>query len=189
MKLALIGYGAMNRSVHQHAQQAGLEVLRIFTAKDTPESVDELATELTGIDVAIDFSVADAVPAHASACARAGVALVEGTTGWGAHLDEVREIILRHHASCVYGANFSIGVNLFYRVAAHAAQLFAYLSSMTLFWKRLITRANATRLPAPRYICVSSLPPNSAKTFPWPAHAPATFRARTASASTRSPTK
>jgi 4-hydroxy-tetrahydrodipicolinate reductase len=84
-----------------------------------------LADVLGGHDAAIDFTVADAVPLHAEACALAGVPLVEGTTGWNARVEEVRAVVGRHGGALVYGANFSVGVNLFYRIAARAAELFA----------------------------------------------------------------
>jgi 4-hydroxy-tetrahydrodipicolinate reductase len=74
------------------------------------------------VDAAVDFSVGAAVPDHVRAAVQAGVPLVEGTTGWAPQLDEVRRIVERGKGALVYGANFSIGVNLFYRVVATAAQ-------------------------------------------------------------------
>ena len=68
--------------------------------------------------------MAEAVRRNAEACALAGVPLVEGTTGWSEHLGEVRATVERHGGALVYGANFSVGVNLFYRVVARAAELF-----------------------------------------------------------------
>jgi 4-hydroxy-tetrahydrodipicolinate reductase len=114
MKLALIGYGAMNHMVSAHAREDGHEVALTLTSKDAARSVDELSEQLAGHDAAIDFSVASAVLTNIEACARAGVPLVEGTTGW--REDEERAL--------VYGANFSIGVNLFYRIVSYAAGLF-----------------------------------------------------------------
>ena len=53
------------------------------------------------------------------------VPLVEGTTGWKQHESQARKIVDEHNGAIVYGANFSIGVNLFYRLTEHAAKLFA----------------------------------------------------------------
>jgi 4-hydroxy-tetrahydrodipicolinate reductase len=55
----------------------------------------------------------------------AGVPLVEGTTGWTAQRDEIEKLVRDAGGGFVFGANFSIGVNLFYRVADFAAELFA----------------------------------------------------------------
>jgi 4-hydroxy-tetrahydrodipicolinate reductase len=124
MKLALFGNGTMGQLVSARAKSLGHEVALVLTSQDAARSADELQGQLRGLDAAIDFSVADAVPAHALACARARVPLVEGTTGWNASMTEVRRVVLEHRGALVYGANFSIGVNLFYRIVARAAELF-----------------------------------------------------------------
>jgi 4-hydroxy-tetrahydrodipicolinate reductase len=121
MKIALIGYGAMGRMVESLATDSGDEiVLRVQS-----NNADELSLQLRGCDAAIDFSRAEAVLSNVAACAQAGVPLVEGTTGWLSRLEEARQIVAEHDAAFVYGANFSTGVNLFYRVVAHAAEIFA----------------------------------------------------------------
>jgi 4-hydroxy-tetrahydrodipicolinate reductase len=84
-----------------------------------------MTQELSGHDVAIDFSAAAGVLQHVHACALAGVPLVEGTTGWQEQEAEVRRIVLEHDGALVFGANFSVGVNLFYRIVANASSLFA----------------------------------------------------------------
>jgi 4-hydroxy-tetrahydrodipicolinate reductase len=124
MKLALFGNGAMGQLVHARARDEGHEVALVLTSRDAKRSAGEMDDALRGIDAAIDFSVAGAVLANASACARARVPLVEGTTGWNAALPEVRRVMEEHGGSFIYGANFSIGVNLFYRIVARAAELF-----------------------------------------------------------------
>jgi 4-hydroxy-tetrahydrodipicolinate reductase len=67
--------------------------------------------------------VADAVLRNVEACARARVPLVEGTTGWHERVEEARRVVAAHNGSLVHGANFSVGVNLFYRVVGEAARL------------------------------------------------------------------
>ena len=94
-------------------------------SREAAFGAEELAEILGGHDAAIDFTVADAVPRNAEACALARVPLVEGTTGWHAQLEEVRGHFEREGGALIYGANFSVGVNLFYRVVARAAELFA----------------------------------------------------------------
>lgn len=124
MKLALIGYGAMNRMVSALAREEGHEVALTLTSKDAARSSEELSDQLSGHDAAIDFSVAGAVLKNIGACARAGVPLVEGTTGWREDEKSARRIIEENNGALVYGANFSIGVNLFYRIVSSAAELF-----------------------------------------------------------------
>ena len=125
MKLALIGGGAMGRLVSARAGDEGHEIGAVVTSSHASLAPVELADVLRGHDAAIDFTVADAVLLHVEACALAGVPLVEGTTGWNARVEEARGLVERHGGALVYGANFSVGVNLFYRIAARAAELFA----------------------------------------------------------------
>ena len=125
MKLALIGHGAMGRLVETLAREEGHDVATVLGSHESALHAEELAEVLSGHDAAIDFTVAEAVPRHAEACALARVPLVEGTTGWHSNLEDVRRHIERAGGALVYGANFSIGVNLFYRVVARAAELFS----------------------------------------------------------------
>ena len=124
MKLALLGHGAMGQLVERLAREAGHEVATVLGSREAAFGAEELAEILGGHDAAIDFTVADAVPRHAEACALARVPLVEGTTGWHARLEDVRKVFEREGGALIYGANFSVGVNLFYRVVARAAELF-----------------------------------------------------------------
>src|SRR5918912_4136583 len=82
MKLALIGHGTMGRLVEARAREEGHEVATVLGRRESSFRPEELAEILGGHDAVIDFTVAEAVPRHAEACARARVPLVEGTTGW-----------------------------------------------------------------------------------------------------------
>jgi 4-hydroxy-tetrahydrodipicolinate reductase len=128
MKIALIGYGVMGQLVAAEARKAGDEIGVVFTSK---ESV--LAEKIQGHEVVVDFSVGEAVLKNIEACARAKVPLVEGTTGWKQQESTAREIIAEHSGAMVYGANFSIGVNVFYRIVKHAASLFAAVDGYAPF--------------------------------------------------------
>src|SRR5262245_33890446 len=125
MKIALIGNGAMGQLVLSKARKAGDEIACVVASKHARSSPEELCSELSGVDVVIDFSIADAVARNVEACVQSGVPIVEGTTGWKARENEVRQMVSEFNGALVYGANFSIGVNVFYRIAKQAAQLFS----------------------------------------------------------------
>ena len=144
MRVALIGHGAMGQLVEAGARKAGDAIGVVLTSKDDLP-VDHLIEKLRGHDVAIDFSTGEAVLKHVEACARARVALVEGTTGWKQHEPTAKQLMTEHSGAMVYGANFSIGVNLFYRIAQQAAALFSAVEATRRSLKKLITVANATR--------------------------------------------
>jgi len=135
MKIALIGNGAMGELVAAVAAAAGHEIAAVVASKDKDLNPDQLAKQLSGyhVDVAIDFSVGEAVLRNIEACARAKVPLVEGTTGWKAHEERAKQIVTENSAALVYGANFSIGVNLFYRIVDRAAALFAAVDGYAPF--------------------------------------------------------
>lgn len=125
MKIALIGYGAMGKLIRALAEEKAYEIAVVIDDADAGLSVAELAEKLKGSDVAIDFSAAEAVRRNVEACVRAGVPLVEGTTGWHSERDEIENFVKENGGALVFGANFSIGVNLFYRIADFASELFA----------------------------------------------------------------
>ena len=115
----------MGQLVAAAARKAGDEVGAVITSNESALTVDELSQKLRGHDVAIDFSIGETVLKNIEACMRANVPLVEGATGWKQHESTARQIVTEHSGAMVYGANFSIGVNLFYRIIKHAAALFA----------------------------------------------------------------
>ena len=133
MKIALIGNGAMGQLVAAKAKTAGDEVACVITSKDSSLTLDQYTERLAKADVVIDFSVGDAVPRNIEASVRAGVPIVEGTTGWKSKETDIRQSVKQFEGALVYGANFSIGVNIFYRIAKQAAQLFSAVEGYAPF--------------------------------------------------------
>jgi 4-hydroxy-tetrahydrodipicolinate reductase len=129
-RLALVGHGRMGKLVAELAPGHGFEVALRLDSAANADGAGITAESFRGIDVAIDFSSAAAVPANAERTAALGVPLVVGTTGWAPELPRVREAVERHEGGLLHGANFSIGVQVFYRLVATAAQL---LSGQTAY--------------------------------------------------------
>ena len=124
-QLAIVGYGRMGRLVEQLAPEHGFAVALRLDVAENLNGAGITAESFAGIDVAIDFSIAAAVPGNAERIGALGVPLVVGATGWGDELPRVRETVERQGAGLLYGANFSVGVQIFYRLAAAAARLLA----------------------------------------------------------------
>jgi 4-hydroxy-tetrahydrodipicolinate reductase len=133
MKIALVGYGAMGHLVGKLAVAQGHEIAATIDIHDAANTVNELAGALNGSDVAIDFSIASAVPKNAEASAIAGVPLVVGTTAWLPELPRVKGIVSENDGALVYGSNFSVGAQVFFRIAQFAAGLFQHLESYDAF--------------------------------------------------------
>lgn len=125
MKIALIGYGAMGKLIERAAVERGHQIGVIIDDSDANLFPAEVAEKLKGCDAAIDFTVAMAVRRNVEACVMAKVPVVLGTTGWNEQRAEIEQVVGSGNGSLVFGANFSIGVNLFYKVAEYAAEVFA----------------------------------------------------------------
>jgi 4-hydroxy-tetrahydrodipicolinate reductase len=125
MKIALIGYGAMGKLIERLAVEKGHEIGVIIDESDANSFAGEVAEKLKGWDVAIEFTVGMAVRRNVEACVKAKVPVVVGTTGWNEDRTAIESIVRDSNGALIFGANFSIGVNLFYKVAEYAAQLFS----------------------------------------------------------------
>ena len=120
--LAIIGHGKMGRLVESLAGEYGFAV----TARFSSANIGSLSREsLNGATVAIEFTNPTSAVENIRRVALSGVNCVSGTTGWYDELPRIREAISTAGTGLVYGANFSVGVNLFFEVVARAAQLFA----------------------------------------------------------------
>src|ERR1700761_1008230 len=122
-KLALVGYGKMGRLVEQLAPQHGFEVVLKINSRGNPNGSAIPREAFAGIDVAIEFSTPEAVPQNLKLLARAGVPAVTGTTGWLDRLHEVTQAVEEARTGLVWSPNFSLGVAVFRRLTALAAEL------------------------------------------------------------------
>ena len=126
LRIALVGCGRMGRLVGRLAPGAGATVVLRLDASSNRGGTGLTGEALQGTDVAIDFSTSRAVMSgNLERLCDLGIDTVLGTTGW----DERRAELLAHarasRIGLVYGANFSVGVNAFYRIAAAAARTLA----------------------------------------------------------------
>ncbi len=109
MRIALYGYGKMGKAIEQAAQQRGHEVVLRVNASNAGVAPN-------GAEVAIEFSKPDEAIANMGLCLEHGVPVVVGTTGWYDRMNEVRTLVAGTQGSLLWASNFSIGVNLFFRV-------------------------------------------------------------------------
>ena len=116
MNIALLGYGKMGKAIEAAAVQRG------HTIGLSVGSNNAGATP-TGCDVAIEFSRPEHALDNMRLCLKAGVPVVVGTTGWYDHLAEVKTMVQEHQGSLLWASNFSIGVNLFFRLNKQLTRL------------------------------------------------------------------
>ncbi|HLV87982.1 MAG TPA: 4-hydroxy-tetrahydrodipicolinate reductase [Candidatus Sulfotelmatobacter sp.] len=132
MNLLLLGRGKTGsliadvaRERKHHVQVAG-STENSACAALTPE-------KLRDINVVIDFTTPSCVLSNIEACARAGISMVVGTTGWYGELDRIRRLVEERGTGLLYGANFSLGVNLFFEAARAAAAALQHGYSSQIF--------------------------------------------------------
>lgn len=122
MKIALIGYGKMGRAIESLALERGISVAGKIDPM-TPFK-DICPDTLQEADVCLDFSHPSSVKENIREAAALGKNLVVGTTGWYDQIPEIKRIVKASNIGLIYSPNFSLGVNLFIKLAAKAAELF-----------------------------------------------------------------
>ncbi|MGE5487204.1 MAG: 4-hydroxy-tetrahydrodipicolinate reductase [bacterium] len=125
MKLAIAGYGKMGKLIEQLAPEYDFEVALKLDEFNNADYSGITRENFAGIDAAVEFSTPETAIENIERISALGVNLVVGTTGWLQHLERARAAVERHGTGLVWASNFSIGVNIFARVVAEAARLFA----------------------------------------------------------------
>lgn len=123
MKIALIGYGKMGREVEALCKGSSRFEVVSISLRDKKNKLD---TEgIKKADVAIDFTAKDVVLKNIEAVAKLGKNIVVGTTGWQKDFNKVEKIVKKYKIGLIYGSNFSIGANIFFKMAEFSAKLFS----------------------------------------------------------------
>ena len=120
LRLLVVGHGRMGRLVDALAAEHGFEV-----AGRVDEHNAGTDDSWPDADVAIDFSIASAVPGNVARLARRGTNIVIGTTGWQEREAEVRQLVAGQPIGVVAAPNFALGVNVFLALAERAGALMA----------------------------------------------------------------
>jgi 4-hydroxy-tetrahydrodipicolinate reductase len=125
LNLALLGYGKMGRAIAALAESRGFKVGLTLDIDANRKGAGITKKNLESVDVCVDFTAPDAAVENIRRVAALGKNLVVGTTGWNKDLEKVYRIVESSGIGMVYAANFSIGTQLFFRVARVAAEAFA----------------------------------------------------------------
>ena len=120
MKIALIGYGKMGKTIEKMALAQGHEIV----LKIDISNYDELTSEnLRKADVAIEFTRPESAMNNILSCFKAGIPIVSGTTGWVEKKEEVDILCKSHKGGFFYASNYSVGVNIFFALNRYLAKL------------------------------------------------------------------
>jgi 4-hydroxy-tetrahydrodipicolinate reductase len=130
MLLLVLGKGKTGSIVAQVARERGHSV-RVLDYAENLHASALTAPALAAVDVAIDFTNAEAAVENMRAVLSLGGRIVVGTTGWYANLTDMKGLAAKRGGALLYGTNFSIGVQKLFRLAAELAKLHGYTFSIS----------------------------------------------------------
>ena len=116
MKIAILGYGKMGKTIEKLALQKGHTIL--VKSSSTSENID-----ISEADVAIEFSTPYAAVKNIELCLNNQIPVISGTTGWLEDYDEIIKLCEKRNGSFIYASNFSVGVNLFFNINEYLSKL------------------------------------------------------------------
>jgi 4-hydroxy-tetrahydrodipicolinate reductase len=119
MKLLIVGYGKMGKTIEKIALQRGHEI----AGRIDVDNMHELDT--VHADVAIEFSHPDAAFSNIKKCLERRIPVVCGTTGWLSRKTEIESLARANNGTFFYASNFSLGVNIFFKLNEHLAKMMA----------------------------------------------------------------
>jgi len=123
MKVALLGYGKMGKAIEALINETGKHSVVL---KVNSRNLNDLTIEiLKQADVAIEFSRPNTVLNNINLCFDADIPIVVGTTGWRENLETIKQQCIKKKQALLYASNFSVGVNLFFKMNQLVNQLFA----------------------------------------------------------------
>ena len=143
MKIALIGYGKMGKTIEQIALQRGHQIVSIIDINNTADFESEA---FRSADVAIEFTTPATALGNYMRCFEANVPVVSGTTGWLEHLDEVKAKCEQEGKTFFYASNFSVGVNIFFALNRYLAKI---MNGFPAYYVRMTEVHHIHKLDAP----------------------------------------
>lgn len=134
MNIAIIGYGKMGHEIERVAKEEELNVVSTIDPNNSEAKFNQINMEsLKNADVCIDFSAPYAVVDNIKAASKLGVNIVVGTTGWYDNLDKVKQIVDDTSIGFIYSPNFSIGVNIFFKIVEEAVGIINNVEDYDIF--------------------------------------------------------
>ncbi len=120
MLFLVLGRGKTGSQVAQVARERGHSV-RVVGEEENRNAAALTAPVLAGFDAVIDFTTPEAAVKNMRACLANGARVVVGTTGWYSQLEDIKALCARRQAALLYSTNFSVGVQILFRLAGELA--------------------------------------------------------------------
>ncbi|WP_299101359.1 4-hydroxy-tetrahydrodipicolinate reductase [uncultured Winogradskyella sp.] len=139
MKIALLGYGRMGKSIETIAVNRGHSITLKVSDKDSDY-------DFKNVDVAIDFSIPSVAVYNIKKALDAGIPVISGTTGWLEHYDDIVTYCKDNDGTFLYASNFSLGVNIFFEINRRLSEL---MSGFNEYSTEMVEIHHTQKLDAP----------------------------------------
>ncbi len=143
MNIAIIGYGKMGKEIEKFAQERNHNVVLRIDENNIKSLTKD---DFSNVDVAIEFSVPESAFSNINLCFDNNIPVVSGTTGWLEKFDDVLERCKNENNTFFYASNYSIGVNLFFKLNQHLAKM---MNNFTDYNVRVEETHHTQKLDAP----------------------------------------
>jgi 4-hydroxy-tetrahydrodipicolinate reductase len=138
--IAISGYGKMGKTIEKQALTSGHTIGCIIDNNHENWSMAASASVL------IDFSTPEAAPQNIERAFQLGIPVVCGTTGWWQHLSEIQSLCAKHNGALIYGGNFSIGMNILFKLNADLAN---WMNTFEIYDPWIIEKHHAAKKDGP----------------------------------------
>lgn len=134
MNISIVGYGRMGNLVEEVAKEKGITVVSTIDPNVSSARYKNISEESLGqSDVCVCFTQPNAALSNIENIAKLGKDIVVGTTGWHADVDEAKDIVSKYNIGLIYSENFSVGVNVFYKMIEQTASLINKFDGYDIF--------------------------------------------------------
>ena len=124
MNISIVGYGKMGMEIEKVARARGIYISSIIDPNNPNAQHREINKEsVRDADVCIDFTHPDSVLNNIKKLSELKKNIVVGTTGWYSKMDEAKKIISKAGNGMIWSGNFSLGVNIFFKIVENAAKV------------------------------------------------------------------
>lgn len=133
MKIAIVGYGKMGHEIENTARARGLSFVTIDPSAPNAQYREINAESLNGVDVCVDFTHPSSVIGNIKKISKLNKNIVVGTTGWYDKMDEVKKAVQSSNIGVIWSGNFSIGVNIYFKIIENAARIMDKFNGYDVF--------------------------------------------------------
>ena len=134
MNIAIIGYGKMGHEIEKVAKAKGINVISTIDPSASDAKYKEINGEsMNNVDVCLDFTHPDCVIGNIEKISKFKKNIAAGTTGWYNKMDKVKEIVKNAKTGMIWSGNFSIGVNIYFKIIENAAKIMNKFTDYDMF--------------------------------------------------------